>query len=58
MNPGCINSNDTHGTHVPVEEPSTASKADMPANSLGGRSRTVSRTAKKAQGILGLSRTL
>jgi hypothetical protein len=29
LNPGCINSNHTHGTHVPVEEPSTASKADM-----------------------------
>jgi Chromate transporter len=29
MNPGCINSNHTHGTHVPVEEPSTASIADI-----------------------------
>jgi hypothetical protein len=26
LNPGCINSNNhTRGTHVPVEEPSTAS---------------------------------
>jgi hypothetical protein len=29
LNPGCINSNHTHGTHVPVEEPSTASIADI-----------------------------
>jgi hypothetical protein len=32
LNPGCINRNHTHGTHPPVEEPSTASKADMSAN--------------------------
>src|SRR6516162_5532729 len=25
-----LNSNDLHGTHVPVEEPSTASTADIP----------------------------
>jgi hypothetical protein len=29
FNPGCINRNHTHGTHAPVEEPSTASKADI-----------------------------
>jgi hypothetical protein len=29
LNPGCINCNHTHGTHAPVEEPSTASEADM-----------------------------
>ena len=34
MNPGCINSNHTHGTHVPVEEPSTASIADISQVSL------------------------
>jgi hypothetical protein len=29
FNPGCINRNHTHGTHAPVEEPSTASEADI-----------------------------
>src|SRR4029453_6224548 len=29
FNPGCINRNHTHGTHAPLEEPSTASKADI-----------------------------
>jgi hypothetical protein len=29
FNPGCINRNHTHGTHAPVEEPSTASIADI-----------------------------
>jgi hypothetical protein len=29
LNRGGLNSTHFHGTHVPVEEPSTASKADM-----------------------------
>jgi hypothetical protein len=39
FNPGCINRNHTHGTHAPVEEPSTASKADSctAANSISIR---------------------
>jgi hypothetical protein len=34
LNPGCINRNHTHGTHAPVEEPSTASIADMSGNGV------------------------
>jgi hypothetical protein len=30
LNPGCITSNHTHGTHELVEGPSTASIADIP----------------------------
>jgi hypothetical protein len=42
LNPGCINSNHTHGTHVPVEEPSTASVADMTPDKRGdGRIREI-----------------
>jgi hypothetical protein len=35
LNRGGLNSTHFHGTHVPVEEPSTASKADIGLLRLG-----------------------
>jgi hypothetical protein len=34
---GALNSAHIHGTHVPVEEPSTASKADMKKHQIDFR---------------------
>jgi hypothetical protein len=47
LNPGCINRNHTHGTHAPVEEPSTASEADI-------QEFVIHHQKKKTRGVAGV----
>src|SRR5712672_2833751 len=57
-NRGSLNSAHTHGTHVPVEEPSTASKAEVyHQQSVQPATRHPSTWAQQAPRRLGTTRT-